>query len=134
MPLMSLLGGGRGDGKEAEGEVWGWLVQELDFTNLNTVVHPLSDEEHSVGRDTSASIVLREVLCRKVVEEVYKDRDQFANLVRDIAKPDVGKMGIEILSFTIKDVYDNVDYLASLGKSQTAAVKRDAEIGVAQVR
>jgi hypothetical protein len=30
-------------------------------------------------------------------------------------------------------VYDTVDYLASLGKSQTAAVKRDAEIGVAQV-
>ena len=25
-------------------------------------------------------------------------------------------MGIEILSFTIKDVYDNVTYLASLGK------------------
>ena len=31
-----------------------------------------------------------------------------------------------------QDVYDNVDYLSSLGKSQTAAVKRDAEIGVAQ--
>merc|ERR1711972_905170 len=63
---------------------------------------------------------------------VYKDRDQFAQLVREIASPDVGKMGIEILSFTIKDVYDNVDYLSSLGKTQTAAVKRDAEIGVAQ--
>merc|ERR550532_116352 len=72
------------------------------------------------------------ILGTLTVEEVYKDRDQFANLVREIAKPDVGKMGIEILSFTIKDVYDNVDYLASLGKSQTAAVKRDAEIGVAQ--
>merc|ERR1711899_117605 len=35
-------------------------------------------------------------------------------------------------SFTIKDVYDNVTYLQSLGKAQTAAVKRDAEIGVAQ--
>ena len=33
----------------------------------------------------------------------------------------------------VQDVYDTVDYLASLGKSQTAAVKRDAEIGVAQV-
>ena len=77
---------------------------------------------------------LRAILGTLTVEEVYKDRDQFANLVRDIAKPDVGKMGIEILSFTIKDVYDNVDYLSSLGKSQTAAVKRDAEIGVAQVR
>merc|ERR1712179_292545 len=75
---------------------------------------------------------LRAILGTLTVEEVYKDRDQFANLVREIAKPDVGKMGIEILSFTIKDVYDNVDYLASLGKSQTAVVKRDAEIGVAQ--
>jgi len=75
---------------------------------------------------------LRAILGTLTVEEVYKDRDQFANLVRDIAKPDVMKMGIEILSFTIKDVYDNVEYLASLGKTQTAAVKRDAEIGVAQ--
>merc|ERR1711902_331939 len=66
------------------------------------------------------------------VEEVYKDRDQFASLVREVASPDVGRMGIEVLSFTIKDVYDTVTYLASLGKAQTAAVKRDAEIGVAQ--
>merc|ERR1719167_793113 len=75
---------------------------------------------------------LRAILGTLTVEEVYKDRDQFAQLVREIASPDVGRMGIEILSFTIKDVYDNVDYLASLGKTQTAAVKRDAEIGVAQ--
>ena len=68
------------------------------------------------------------------VEEVYKDREQFAALVRDVASPDVGKMGVEILSFTIKDVHDDVDYLESLGKSQTASVKRDAEIGVAQVK
>merc|ERR1712236_159150 len=75
---------------------------------------------------------LRAILGTLTVEEVYKDRDQFAKLVREIASPDVGRMGIEILSFTIKDVYDNVEYLASLGKTQTAAVKRDAEIGVAQ--
>merc|ERR1719251_848560 len=75
---------------------------------------------------------LRAILGTLTVEEVYKDRDQFAALVREIATPDVGKMGIEILSFTIKDVYDNVTYLQSLGKAQTAAVKRDAEIGVAQ--
>jgi len=52
--------------------------------------------------------------------------------VREVAAPDVGRMGIEILSFTIKDVYDNVEYLSSLGRSQTAAVKRDADVGVAQ--
>merc|ERR1719312_183133 len=75
---------------------------------------------------------LRAILGTLTVEEVYKDRDQFANLVREIAAPDVGRMGIEILSFTIKDVYDNVDYLASLGKTQTAVVKRDAEIREAE--
>lgn len=48
-----------------------------------------------------------------------------------MAAPDVGRMGIEILSFTIKDIFDSVQYLSSLGKAQTAIVKRDAQIGVA---
>merc|ERR1712172_343262 len=94
----------------------------------------LGKKEHEIKSTVLQTLEghLRAILGTLTVEEVYKDRDQFANLVRDIAKPDVGKMGIEILSFTIKDVFDNVDYLASLGKTQTAVVKRDAEIGVAQ--
>ncbi|XP_044763986.1 flotillin-2 isoform X1 [Coccinella septempunctata] len=75
---------------------------------------------------------LRAILGTLTVEEVYRDRDQFAALVREVAAPDVGRMGIEILSFTIKDVYDDVQYLASLGKAQTASVKRDADAGVAE--
>eukprot|EP00118_Oscarella_pearsei_P013097 m.101268 g.101268 ORF g.101268 m.101268 type:complete len:428 (+) comp37124_c1_seq15:6314-7597(+) len=75
---------------------------------------------------------LRAILGTLSVEDIYQDRDQFAALVREVASPDVGKMGIEILSFTIKDIFDTVSYLDSLGKSQTAAVKRDAEIGVAR--
>ncbi|KAM3874819.1 flotillin-2b [Diretmus argenteus] len=75
---------------------------------------------------------LRSILGTLTVEEIYQDRDEFAKLVREVASPDVGRMGIEILSFTIKDVYDKLDYLSSLGKSQTAAVQRDADIGVAE--
>lgn len=75
---------------------------------------------------------LRAILGTLTVEAIYKDRDQFAELVREVASPDVGKMGIEILSFTIKDIYDKVDYLNSLGRTQTAVVKRDADIGVAE--
>uniref|UniRef100_A0A8C9W135 Flotillin n=1 Tax=Scleropages formosus TaxID=113540 RepID=A0A8C9W135_SCLFO len=75
---------------------------------------------------------LRSILGTLTVEQIYQDRDQFARLVREVAAPDVGRMGIEILSFTIKDVYDKVDYLSSLGKTQTAAVQRDADIGVAE--
>ncbi|KFM70331.1 Flotillin-2, partial [Stegodyphus mimosarum] len=61
---------------------------------------------------------LRAILGTLSVEEVYRDRDQFASLVREVAAPDVGRMGIEILSFTIKDVFDKVEYLASLGKAR----------------
>ncbi|XP_055798171.1 flotillin-2a-like isoform X2 [Salvelinus fontinalis] len=75
---------------------------------------------------------LRSILGTLTVEQIYQDRDRFAALVREVAAPDVGRMGIEILSFTIKDVYDKVEYLSSLGKSQTAAVQRDADIGVAE--
>ncbi|KAJ1186215.1 hypothetical protein NDU88_002998 [Pleurodeles waltl] len=75
---------------------------------------------------------LRSILGTLTVEQIYQDRDQFAKLVREVAAPDVGRMGIEILSFTIKDVYDKVEYLSSLGKTQTAVVQRDADIGVAE--
>ncbi|KAJ3590581.1 hypothetical protein NHX12_008531 [Muraenolepis orangiensis] len=75
---------------------------------------------------------LRSILGTLTVEQIYQDRDQFAKLVQEVASPDVGRMGIEILSFTIKDVYDKLDYLSSLGKTQTAAVQRDADIGVAE--
>merc|ERR1719259_1301590 len=94
----------------------------------------LGKKEHEIKSTVLQTLEghLRAILGTLTVEEVYKDRDQFASLVREVASPDVGKMGIEILSFTIKDVYGNVDYLSSLGKTQTAAVKRDAEIGVAQ--
>merc|ERR1719431_2142158 len=89
----------------------------------------LGKKEHEIKSTVLQTLEghLRAILGTLTVEEVYKDRDQFASLVREVAAPDVGRMGIEILSFTIKDVYDNVTYLQSLGKAQTAAVKREAE-------
>ncbi|XP_067931673.1 flotillin-2a-like [Watersipora subatra] len=75
---------------------------------------------------------LRAILGTLTVEEVFQDREKFAAEVRKIASPDVSRMGIEIVSFTIKDVFDRVDYLTSLGRAQTAIVKRDADIGVAE--
>jgi len=75
---------------------------------------------------------LRAILGTLSVEQIYQDRETFASLVREVAGPDVGRMGIEVLSFVIKDVVDNVDYLSSIGRAQTAVVKKDAEIGVAE--
>lgn len=74
---------------------------------------------------------LRAILGTLTVEELYKDRQKFASLVCEVASPDVAKMGIQIVSFVIKDISDDVNYLNSLGKRRTAEVKRDAAIGVA---
>ncbi|XP_067940026.1 flotillin-2a-like [Watersipora subatra] len=75
---------------------------------------------------------LRCILGSLTVEQVYRDRDEFAKLIRDVASPDLGRMGIEILSFTVKDVADNVQYLSSLGRAQTAVVIRNANIAIAE--
>merc|ERR1719427_157210 len=75
---------------------------------------------------------LRAILGTLTVEQIFQDRETFATLVREVAAPDVGRMGIEILSFVIKDVVDDVDYLTSIGRAQTAVVKGHADIGVAE--
>lgn len=74
---------------------------------------------------------LRAILGTLTVEEVYSMREMFANNVQNTASPDLKKMGLQILSFTIKDVTDNLNYLDSLGVKRIEEVKRDAEIGKA---
>jgi flotillin len=66
------------------------------------------------------------------LEEIYSNMPKFTAMVKEVSAPDLGTMGMEILSFTIRDVKDDVLYLESLGMSQTAAITHDADIGVAE--
>ncbi|MEW9109865.1 MAG: flotillin family protein [Cytobacillus gottheilii] len=71
---------------------------------------------------------LRSILGSMTVEEIYKNRDKFSQEVQRVASQDLAKMGLIIVSFTIKDVRDKNGYLESLGKPRIAQVKRDADI------
>lgn len=75
---------------------------------------------------------LRSILGSMTVEEVYRNRDRFAQEVQGVAARDLKKMGLQIVSFTIKDVRDKHGYLEALGKPRIATVKRDAEIAEAE--
>ncbi|WP_246938691.1 flotillin family protein [Bacillus pinisoli] len=75
---------------------------------------------------------LRAILGSMTVEEVYRNRDRFAQEVQGVAAKDLKKMGLQIVSFTIKDVRDKHGYLDALGRPRIAAVKRDAEIAEAE--
>ncbi|MBD2846208.1 flotillin family protein [Paenibacillus sp. IB182496] len=75
---------------------------------------------------------LRAILGSMTVEEVYRNRDRFAQEVQGVAAKDLKKMGLQIVSFTIKDLRDTNGYLDALGKPRIAVVKRDAEIAEAE--
>lgn len=75
---------------------------------------------------------LRAILGSMTVEEIYRNRERFAQEVQGVAARDLKKMGLQIVSFTIKDVRDKHGYLDALGKPRIAAVKRDAEIAEAE--
>ena len=74
----------------------------------------------------------RAILGTLTVEEIYRDREKFAAQVRSVASPDLAGMGLEIVSFTIRDIKDPGGYLDALGVRRTAEVRRDATIGEAE--
>merc|ERR1719357_1394008 len=76
----------------------------------------------------------RAIMGNMTVEEIYRDRKTFSTKVFEVASQDLYNMGIMVISYTLKDIKDDVGYLASLGQARTAQVKRDALIGEAEAR
>jgi flotillin len=75
---------------------------------------------------------LRAILGTLSVEDIYKNRDQFAQKVQEISAGDLANMGLGIDSFTIRDIRDKHGYLEALGKPRIAEVRRNAAIAEAQ--
>jgi len=75
---------------------------------------------------------MRAILGTMTIEDIYTKRREFAEKVKDAALPDLSKMGMEIISLTIRKVTDDQGYLEALGKPRIAQVKRDAVIGEAE--
>lgn len=100
-------------------------------TAAEQVLSKTQDEIRDVALQTLEGH-LRAILGTMTVEQIYKDRDAFAGQVQEVAAGDLANMGLTIVSFTIKDIRDDRDYLDALGRKRTAEVKRDAEIGEAE--
>src|SRR5512136_2943802 len=75
---------------------------------------------------------LRAILGTMTVEDIYQNRDAFAQKVQEVAAGDMANMGLGIVSFTIRDIKDSQGYLDALGKPRIAQVKRDAQIAQAE--
>lgn len=75
---------------------------------------------------------MRAVIGTQKVEDICKKRQELASMIREATSKDLSRMGIDIMSLTIKEIKDDVEYLSSAGKKATAAVKRDAAVSAAK--
>lgn len=108
----------------------GSSIEEIATAAEQFLGKPKADRENEAREVLEGH--LRSILGSMTVEEIYKNRDKFSQEVQRVASQDLAKMGLMIVSFTIKDVRDKNGYLESLGKPRIAQVKRDADIATAE--
>lgn len=75
---------------------------------------------------------LRGIVGQLTVEQIVKEPEMVADRMRSNVAEDVAKMGLEIISFTIREVRDNNEYILNMGKPDIASIKRAADIATAE--
>jgi flotillin len=75
---------------------------------------------------------LRGIIGQLSVEQIVKEPEMVGERVRDTCAGDMNKMGLEVVSFTIKEIRDKNDYITNMGRPDVARIKRDADIAAAE--
>src|SRR5512146_3153125 len=75
---------------------------------------------------------LRGIIGQLTVEEIVKAPEMVGERMRSTCADDMNKMGLEVISFTIKEVKDKNDYIANMGRPDVARIKRDADVAAAE--
>jgi flotillin len=75
---------------------------------------------------------LRGIVGQLTVEQIVKEPEGVGDKVRSTCAEDLNKMGLEVISFTIREVRDQNEYIANMGKPDIARIKREADIAAAE--
>src|SRR5215813_10372538 len=75
---------------------------------------------------------LRGIIGQLTVEEIVKQPEMVGDRMRSTCAEDMNKMGLEVISFTIKEVRDKNDYISNMGRPDIARIKRDADVATAE--
>src|ERR1700754_2726809 len=75
---------------------------------------------------------LRGIIGQLTVEQIVKEPEMVADRMRGTCADDMNKMGLEVISFTIKEVRDKNEYITNMGRPDIARIRRDAEIAAAE--
>lgn len=86
-------------------------------------------------RDVATNVLegkMREAIGTLTVEEIYRGRHEFNQKVAESAREDLSKMGLTLLSFSLKEFSDPQGYIEALSKPLISAAKREAAIAEAE--
>src|SRR5437773_946061 len=75
---------------------------------------------------------LRGIIGQLTVEQIVKEPEMVGDRMRSTCADDMSKMGLEVISFTIKEVRDKNEYITNMGRPDVARIKRDAEVASAE--
>jgi len=75
---------------------------------------------------------LRGIIGQLTVEQIVKEPEMVADRMRSTCADDMNKMGLEVVSFTIKEVRDKNEYISNMGRTDVARIKRDADVAAAE--
>jgi flotillin len=75
---------------------------------------------------------LRGIIGQLTVEQIVKEPEMVGDRMRSTCADDMSKMGLEVISFTIKEVRDKNEYIANMGRPDVARIKRDADVATAE--
>lgn len=106
-----------------------------DDYSIRQAVEQFLGKGAEVMRDVAHQILeghFRAALGTMSIEEICSNREKFARRVEEASSKDCAGMGLQVLSFALKDITDTQGYIEALGKPQVAAVKRDAIVAEAE--
>src|SRR5665213_299419 len=75
---------------------------------------------------------LRGIIGQLTVEQIVKEPEMVGDRMRNTCAGDMNKMGLEVISFTIKEVRDKNEYIANMGRPDIARIQRDADVATAE--
>ncbi len=75
---------------------------------------------------------LRGIIGQLSVEQIVKEPEMVGDRMRATCADDMSKMGLEVISFTIKEVRDKNEYISNMGRPDIARIKRDADVATAE--
>ncbi|TNF29462.1 MAG: flotillin family protein [Deltaproteobacteria bacterium] len=85
------------------------------------------EEIRKVAKETLEG-TLRDVIAQLTPEQINHDRQELSEQLRNAVREDIAKLGLQVDTFKIQHVTDEVNYLDSISRVRIAEVIRDAEI------